>query len=159
MNYEQINLYGNKECFKATGKNLEELEKDAKNEILKNKISNFIDKNKKNIDKIIKMEGELGALNIHELARRFTGNAGDEEISSAGTLFARILAKGGYKLNSAVIRAEIKGKDGSLLEKKARTGQKKQIPCPTLNPKTVNEIKKARAKLPPHQRGLPNADL
>lgn len=162
MSYEQINLYDDKEQFKAAGKTPEELEKDAKDEILKNKIGDFINENKKVIDGIIKIKRELGALDIHDLARRFVGNVSDEEVSSTRTLFAKILVEKGYKLNAAVIRVEIEGRGSTLFEKEAKTGQKKIISRPTSNHEKIDEIdeiKRKRAELPPHQRGLPNADL
>lgn len=186
MKLEQIGLYGDLEQFKATGKNPEELEKDAKDEILERKameatsekkndelrVGKFIDDNEDYIIKeIIARKGEIGLLDIDDgLIKKFAAEAGDEEKNLLRTLFAKNLLARGYKLSGFLMSTEIKGKDVAALARKPKINLVEKMSESTherveekSDPVSLREEKErerdVRKDLPPLGRSLPTGDL
>ncbi|HCP08421.1 MAG TPA: hypothetical protein DIT25_01315 [Candidatus Moranbacteria bacterium] len=138
MNPEQINLYGDPDQFKAAGKNPEELEKEAKEEILKNKIRNFVDQNSQVLTGIMKKEGKLGAFEINKFERQFSEIEDEKDDLLIRKFFAKALKEKGYKLSGAVNRAEIENEDGGWSEFARKKGKRDRLS----NRQNTNELRR-----------------
>lgn len=159
MKNEQLNLYGgDRERFRAVGKTPEELEEKTKETILINKIVEFVDEKKSDIWKIISEEGKLSGLHIYSLAKEFTGDVQDDNFIFIKKILAKTLLDKKYKLSPAVVRAEVEGKDGALLERKLKQDAERAGDIKSVA-EEKRESRKKREKLPGPQKGLPTGDL
>lgn len=159
MKNEQLNLYGgDRERFRAVEKTPEELEEETKENILINKIVEFVDEKKSDIRKIISEEGKLSGLHIHRLAKEFTGDVQDDKFIFIKKILAKTLLDKEYKLSPAVVRSEVEGKDGSLLERKLKQDTERVDGIKSVA-EEKRELRKKREKLPGPQKGLPTGDL
>jgi len=160
MKNEQFNLYGaDKEQFKQTGKMPEELEKEAAENTLINKIIQFVEDKENELKKISDKEGKLGGRHIHELAKEFNKGAEGEELIAIKKILAKTLQVKGYELKDSVLSVEIDEKDLDWLKERKEAKRAKT----DLKLKSVadekKELRKKREKLPGPQRGLPTGDL
>ncbi len=141
MNYEQQNLFNDRESFKRIGKSAEKIEEEAKADILEKKIDAFI------TEKNIKKERTIGGLDIQKMAEEFIST---DRSATGIILIKKILAmrlrEKGFFLTDAVIMAEIGEENLDWL------GDRKKL---SFREKTI----RARLKLPPQQRGIPTGDL
>jgi hypothetical protein len=155
MKYEQLNLYGDDaERFKVQGKKTEELEMEARESSLENRINKFIDDKEKT--KIIIKENKLGINQILHLVDEFLGDNKEDNPYSVKKMLIEKLLKKEYKLSSLVTDSEVKGNNLHLFGKKKKLYSIITKTEPELDKRALRE---KRNKLPPHQRGISNADL
>ncbi|MFA4817811.1 MAG: hypothetical protein WC608_03790 [Parcubacteria group bacterium] len=158
MKNEQLNLYGGgMEQFKKTGKTPEDLEKEAKKDILKNKVAAFVDE--KENRKAITKSTQLGGLEIYNLAKEFTRGVEDENFPEIKKILAMDLLRRKYRLSDAVMRVEIGGENLNLLKEKIKRDPEKNSDELKSALDEKKELRRKRGKLPYAHRSLPASDL
>lgn len=144
------------EQFKKTGKTSEELEEKAKKDILKDKVVAFIEE--KESRKAIMKSAQLGGLEIHSLAKEFTGGMEGKNFSEIKKLLATDLLRRRYVLSDAVMHVEIGEKDLNLLKEKFKRDSEKTGDSRSFA-EEKREARKKREKLPYSHKGIPAGDL
>jgi hypothetical protein len=147
MKNEQLNLYGSPDKFEVRGKTPEDLEREASEDILKNKISAFIDEQESK--KKLRKNARMGSLEIHNLAVEFAGGAESENLPKIKKILATNLLRREYDLSEAVIRVEIGDENLNLMK------TKKEI---ELKP-DKRALREKRATLSYSHRSMPDSDL
>jgi hypothetical protein len=155
MKEEQLNLYGdNLERFKVKGRTPEDLEKEARENTLEGKVRKFIAKKEK--ERTIKKEKEIDVNQIIDLVNEFIGEPKEEDFFEVKKILIAELLED-YSLTSAVMRAEVENKNGSLF--KPETKKDSIIKTESGPELDREEIKKLRAKAPYSHRSMPDRDF